>query len=120
VFVRAASTASSAHTLRSARRATVRAWCSSAASGVPPGSTKDVSGDSSAFAASQAASSRSVYSAVIRRGGWAGWSVIGVDRSAPTSNRSFWTLRSSAATSGEGAPSATARPSTLLVSSTSA
>jgi hypothetical protein len=73
-----------------------------------------------ALYSSQAASSRSVYAAVIRSGGYFGSGVTGVARSAPTSNRSFWMLRSRSATAGAGAPRASAVPITLLASSTSA
>jgi hypothetical protein len=69
---------------------------------------------------SHAASSRSVYAGVTRSGGYFGSGVIGVQRSAPMSNRSFWMLRSRSATAGSGAPSASAVPITLLASSTSA
>src|SRR3712207_9034355 len=47
-----------------------------------------------------------------------GSATTGVDRSAPTSKRSFWTWVSSAATSASRAPTTSAQPSWLLSSST--
>jgi len=59
-FTVSSCSAYAAQALRSARRVTVRAVCSSAAAGVPPGSTKLRSTGSPSLYWSQACSSRSM------------------------------------------------------------
>ena len=54
--------------IRSARRATVRARCSAAAAGLPPGKTKDRSGSSGALSRSISPSSRATWEATMRSG----------------------------------------------------
>ena len=53
---------------RSARRETVRARCSAAAAGLPPGSTKERNGASAALSRSISPSSRSTWAATMRSG----------------------------------------------------
>jgi hypothetical protein len=57
---------------------------------------------------------------VTRSGGYSGFSITGVARSAPTSKRSFWIWRSGATISSGGDPTESATPIAAFASSESA
>lgn len=69
---------------------------------------------------SQSASSLSTYACSTRSGGYCGFSTTGVDRSAPTSNRSFCTRTRTSTTSSGSPPRAMAVPMTAFASFASA
>ena len=93
----------SAQALRSARRATVLARCSSSRSAGPARQDERRQRRRVSLKVSQSASSRSMYSWVTRSGGYFGSGAIGVARSAPRSNSSFCIRPITAAISGAGA-----------------
>ncbi len=99
-------------TRRSARRQTVRATWSAAASGVPVGRMKQVSGSSSSSWLSIAASRCSTWAAVIRSS-----TAPGVASWAPRSKSSHW-IRRRSGSKGFAAGRVRTTPRWLLSSST--
>jgi hypothetical protein len=118
IFGSTSASRASVTTERSARRQTVRAWCRSAAAGVPLGSTNDRRSGSFSSRESMAFSRRRTWAAVttaLARFAATLW--LGSASWAPMAKRSFWTEKSRRS-SGSGARARTA-PSAAFVSSTS-